>query len=108
MGVSRRDPLRHGLFRCTTFCQTRISDLDQTEPCCIGLPQAEGVMGLISDGQGYFKNTKSIVAQYGNVPDRLPVEAQSVAPSARYLSFRWGGCEPIQDCSPISLASSIG
>ena len=51
-----------GILEAVSYSQTRFTDLQNSEPSCIGLPVYEGVMGFIADGQGYFRNTKSIVA----------------------------------------------
>ncbi|MEX1002699.1 MAG: N-acetylmuramoyl-L-alanine amidase [Crocinitomicaceae bacterium] len=57
-----------GLLEAISFTQSRINDIQPAAQSCIGLPQATGVFGLISDGQGYFKNTRSLISQLANVP----------------------------------------
>lgn len=56
-----------GLLEGVSFTQTRFTDLHLTEHGCIGLPLAEGVMGLYADGHGYFNETKSIVASQAGI-----------------------------------------
>ncbi|MEZ4923057.1 MAG: N-acetylmuramoyl-L-alanine amidase [Crocinitomicaceae bacterium] len=56
-----------GILEAVSFTQTRFTDLDQTEHGCIGMPMAEGVMGMFSDGHGYFNNSKNTVAQLAGV-----------------------------------------
>lgn len=60
-----------GMLEAVSYCQTRIVDLDHVEHSCIGLPEYQGVMGLVEDGQGYFKNSKSIVSNYAGVSEVL-------------------------------------
>ena len=56
-----------GLLEAVSFAQTRIVDIEHPEHSCIGLPEVEGVMGLVQDGQSYFKNTQSYVANLAGV-----------------------------------------
>lgn len=52
-----------GMLEAVAYTQTRFTHLqDNTEPSCIGLPRAFGVMGLIEDGKNYFRNNLSFVA----------------------------------------------
>lgn len=55
-----------GLLEAVSFCQTRITDMQHKHEGCTGMPVVEGVMGLMADGQGYFKHTKEIVANYSS------------------------------------------
>ena len=61
-----------GMLEAVSFCQTRFSDLQHSEPGCVGMPIATGVMGLIEDGQGYFNNSKS------TIQNLAPIEALSM------------------------------
>ena len=56
-----------GMLEAVAFCQTRITNIQHPEHSCAGLPEVSGVMGLIEDGQSYFKNTQSLVANTANV-----------------------------------------
>ena len=55
-----------GVLEAVAFTQTRIrhANPDLEAPSCIGLPKAYGVMGLVEDGQGYFRNSLLTVAQW--------------------------------------------
>ncbi len=54
-----------GIIEAVSFTQTHFSHLDQSTPeSCFGLPKSYGVMGLVEDGKGYFKNNLHLVAQY--------------------------------------------
>lgn len=56
-----------GILEAIAYSQSRFTDLENSAPSCIGMPTYEGIMGLIGDGQGYFRNTKSIVANGAGV-----------------------------------------
>lgn len=53
-----------GVLEAVAFTQTRIRHVnpDLEPPSCLGLPKAYGVMGLVEDGQGYFRNSLTTVA----------------------------------------------
>lgn len=53
-----------GVLEAVAFTQTHIrhANPDLEAPSCIGLPKAYGVMGLVEDGQGYFRNSLQNVA----------------------------------------------
>jgi PKD repeat protein/N-acetyl-anhydromuramyl-L-alanine amidase AmpD len=57
-----------GILEGVSFVQTRFTNIDHSEPGCIGLPTVQGVMGLTIDGQGYFNNTLSVIAEHSNTP----------------------------------------
>jgi len=53
-----------GLLEAVAFTQSRFVNLAPTaEPSCIGYPQTYGLMGLVEDGKGYFRNNLLTVAQ---------------------------------------------
>ncbi|MBD3637681.1 MAG: N-acetylmuramoyl-L-alanine amidase [Crocinitomicaceae bacterium] len=56
-----------GMLEAVSYCQTRISDLNHEAPSCLGLPGYFGVMGLVLDGQNYFDETATKVANLANV-----------------------------------------
>ena len=47
-----------GVLESVAFSQSRFVHLgtNSQEPSCIGYPTTFGVMGLIEDGKGYFRN----------------------------------------------------
>src|SRR5262245_30992351 len=52
-----------GILEAVAYTQTRFSHLqDNTEPGCIGLPRAYGIMGLVADGKNYFRNSLTFVS----------------------------------------------
>lgn len=55
--------LPKGVLEAVSWTNTRLQHLDGNGPeSCIGIPRAYGVMGLIADGKGYFRNNLSLVA----------------------------------------------
>jgi hypothetical protein len=53
-----------GLLEAIAYAKTRMKNIDpqQITHSCSGVPPPSGVMGLIDDGKGYFKNTTGLVA----------------------------------------------
>jgi N-acetyl-anhydromuramyl-L-alanine amidase AmpD len=62
-----------GILEAVAYTNTHLTMLDGSEPeSCMGLPRAYGVMGLIEDGKGYFRNNLPALAQTsGFSPDQL-------------------------------------
>ena len=59
-----------GILEAVAYTQTRFSHLqDNTEPSCIGLPRAYGVMGLIADGKNYFRSNLQLVSDLSGFPE---------------------------------------
>ncbi|MGL4597855.1 MAG: N-acetylmuramoyl-L-alanine amidase, partial [Bacteroidia bacterium] len=53
-----------GMLEAVAFANTHITMLDGSEQeSCIGLPRAWGVMGLVEDGKGYFRNNLQAIAE---------------------------------------------
>lgn len=54
-----------GVLESVAFSQSRFVHLGTStqEPSCIGYPTTHGVMGLIEDGKGYFRNNLVYVSQ---------------------------------------------
>ena len=51
-----------GVLEAVSFTNTRFTHLTGEEvPSCTGMPQAFGVMGLIEDGQGWFRNNLNLI-----------------------------------------------
>ena len=59
-----------GLLEAIAFTRTRIRDVrpDLEEPSCAGLPGYWGPMGLVEDGQSWFRNSLQSVAGWSDVP----------------------------------------
>jgi hypothetical protein len=52
-----------GVLESVAFSQSRFAHLANEEPSCIGYPATHGVMGLIENGQNYFRNNLVYVSQ---------------------------------------------
>lgn len=53
----------HGVLESVAFTQSRFEHLGNQEPSCIGYPTTYGVMGLIENGKGYFRNNLLYISQ---------------------------------------------
>jgi hypothetical protein len=60
--------LPNGILEAVSFTQTRFTDLHHTEHGCVGMPLAEGVMGLFGHGHGYFNENKATIASLSGIP----------------------------------------
>lgn len=69
-----------GILEAVAYTHTHMRHIKpaQEAPSCIGLPASYGIMGLVADGQGYFKNNLNYIAQ----ESRYTVE--QIKNSARY------------------------
>ncbi|MBO2008122.1 N-acetylmuramoyl-L-alanine amidase [Hymenobacter negativus] len=65
----RRYPaIPRGVLEAVAYTQTHIRHLGPTEQAsCTGMPLAAGVMGLIADGKGYFRENLGLVARLADV-----------------------------------------
>jgi PKD repeat protein/N-acetyl-anhydromuramyl-L-alanine amidase AmpD len=58
----------NGMLEAVAYTNTHFKHIGKSEPeSCTGLPKAHGVMGLVLDGKGYFKNNLqriSIISGY--------------------------------------------
>lgn len=52
-----------GVLESVAFSQSRFAHLANEESSCIGYPATHGVMGLIENGQNYFRNNLVYVSQ---------------------------------------------
>lgn len=52
-----------GVLEAVAFTQSRFTHLQNQDQSCIGYPATYGVMGLIENGKGYFRNNLVSVAQ---------------------------------------------
>jgi len=54
-----------GILESVAFVNTRIRHIvaEETAPSCAGLPRYHGVMGLVEDGKGWFRNNLITVSQ---------------------------------------------
>lgn len=53
-----------GILEAVAFTQTRFKHLDASvETSCIGYPKTSGVMGLVENGENYFRNNLVYVSQ---------------------------------------------
>ncbi len=56
--------IERGILEAVAYTNTRFTHLKENEaPSCIGMPKAYGVMGLIENGQGYFRNNLITVSE---------------------------------------------
>jgi hypothetical protein len=53
-----------GILESIAYTNTHLRDIkpDIENPSCLGLPSYYGVMGLVTDGKGYFKNNLQTIA----------------------------------------------
>ncbi|MBL4577360.1 MAG: hypothetical protein JKX74_02745, partial [Flavobacteriales bacterium] len=64
LAYKQHPAIPQGLLEAVAYSKTRLKNLDpqQVAEGCSGLPLYSGIMGLIDDGKGYFKNTLDLVA----------------------------------------------
>jgi hypothetical protein len=81
----RRYPaVPRGVLEAVAYTQTHIRHIGAEEPeSCTGMPRATGVMGLIADGKGYFRNNLQLVAK---LSDSSPALIQS-DPRSHILAY---------------------
>lgn len=61
---SRYPDIPRGVLEAVAFTNTRFAHLtDADQESCIGMPHAYGVMGLMEDGKGWFRNNLLTVAE---------------------------------------------
>lgn len=54
-----------GVLEAVAFTNTRFANMtDANQESCVGMPHVYGVMGLMENGQGWFRNNLATVAQY--------------------------------------------
>lgn len=83
-----------GVLEAVSFVQTRMTHLDASvQRSCTGMPRAWGYLGLIADGEGYFRNNLSIVAQRSGIPAATIVSDPSREISAYAAAFQSFGLE---------------
>ncbi len=59
-----------GILEAVAYTQTRFQHLtNDQEPSCMGYPQTFGVMGLVADGKGYFRNSLTHVSQLSDIEE---------------------------------------
>lgn len=58
-----------GMLEAVSFTQTRLTHLDENIiPGCTGMPRSLGLMGLVEDGKGYFRENLQLVAFFSGYP----------------------------------------
>ncbi|MCB9234335.1 MAG: N-acetylmuramoyl-L-alanine amidase [Bacteroidia bacterium] len=74
-----------GMLEAVAFSRTRMQHItpDPTQPSCTGIPQVFGVMGLVEDGKGYFRNNLQKVASLSG----YPVAAIKADPRTNILAY---------------------
>ena len=76
---SQHPDIPHGVLEAVAYTNTRLRHLfpDQMAPSCIGLPGYHGLMGLVEDGKGYFRNNLLTIAQLsGYTPAQMKANAR--------------------------------
>jgi len=70
LAQERHPALPPGLLQAISHTLTRVRNVqpDQEAPSCAGLPGYWGPMGLVADGQGWFRDNLQLVAQVSGVP----------------------------------------
>lgn len=57
-----------GILEAVSFVQTRMTHLDASvQESCTGMPRAWGYLGLIADGEGYFRNNLQQVSHLSGI-----------------------------------------
>lgn len=56
-----------GVLEAIGFINTRLNHRNNTNESCTGLPQTYGVMGLMLDGNGYFKNNLISISELSGI-----------------------------------------
>lgn len=63
--------LPKGILEAVSFTQTHFSNLNKNTPeSCTGLPKAFGPMGLVQNGQRYFKNVVSNASKWSGISEQ--------------------------------------
>jgi PKD repeat protein/N-acetyl-anhydromuramyl-L-alanine amidase AmpD len=58
-----------GILEAVSFTQTRMSYLADSElASCSGLPKSSGYLGMVVNGNGYFKENMKLVSQLSGIP----------------------------------------
>lgn len=76
-----------GVLETVSYNNTRFKDLhpNYTQESCMGLPSYYGIMGLIADGKGYFRENLSLIANHSNI-DIASIKTNPVAQVQAYAA----------------------
>jgi hypothetical protein len=78
----------HGVLEAVSFTNTRFTHLTSNEPSsCTGMPQALTVMGMMQNGQGWFRNNISTVAQLSQIEEEKIIAVPQYAINAYAKAF---------------------
>ncbi|MDW8157637.1 MAG: fibronectin type III domain-containing protein [Bacteroidia bacterium] len=69
--------IARGVLEAIAFTNTRIQHIEEAPEGhkCNGRPHAYGVMGLILDGKGYFRENLKLVSRLSGIPTQLIIES---------------------------------
>ena len=59
--------LPEGILESVSFVKTRMNHLKYQEESCNNIPQQLGMMGIIEDGKGYFKNNIELISKISGI-----------------------------------------
>jgi len=102
-----------GLLEAVSFTQTRLTYLDQSiQESCIGLPRAWGYMGLVADGEGYFRNNLTQVAERSGITatDLLAnstLEIRAYAAAFDQIALEMSSGNPIDAQNPQIIRATL-
>jgi N-acetyl-anhydromuramyl-L-alanine amidase AmpD len=102
-----------GILEAVAYTQTRFQHItDNQEPSCSGYPQTFGVMGLVQDGKGYFRNSLTHVSQFSDITEEAIISSAETCILAYATAFenlqslRSVHSNNIQDYLPILVELS--
>lgn len=102
-----------GILEAVSFTQTRLTYLDESiQESCIGLPRAWGYMGLVADGEGYFRNNLSLVAEKSGIPateivSNSTLEIRAYAAAFHQLALEKANGNPTEAQSPQTIHATL-
>ena len=81
--------LPKGVLEAVSYSKTRIKNINPVTDMesCTGMPLSSGVMGLIIDGKGYFKNTLNLISAKSGISKAIIIADQEMAIMAYAKAF---------------------
>jgi N-acetyl-anhydromuramyl-L-alanine amidase AmpD len=79
-----------GILEAVAYTQSRFTHLKE-EHSCNGLPAAYGIMGLVADGKGYFRNNLALVSELSGLSEddiKKNAETSVIAYAAAFHSLQ--------------------
>jgi hypothetical protein len=88
-----------GMLEAVAYTQSRFTQLEGKQQSCIGYPATYGVMGLVKDGKGYFRNnlkTVSDLSGYSQEEIMNSAETSIMAYAAAYQNLMLSGLRGVR------------